>query len=90
MVKQAAGIAASLEAYSDRLTDEDQALVTLVKGLAEAVDESPGNAALWKEYRAAVATLSEVMARGDDDDTTAWRLSIQAPSGAKVGNPPKS
>jgi len=83
---QSAGIAATLAAYADRLTDEDAALVALATGLAEAVDESPGNAALWKELRAAIATLSEVMSRGVDDDTADLRATFLTPLRATMGD----
>jgi len=70
-----------------RLTDEDAALVAMVRNLATAVDQAPGMAALWKEFRAAIATLTEVGADDIDDDTLAFRVSIQTPSRPSLGHP---
>lgn len=56
-----------------------EALVAMVLGLAEAVDEDTANAALWRELRAAVTTLREATSDTDDDDTTAFILSIKTP-----------
>ena len=52
---------------------ECRLLVAQVEGLAEQVDESPGNAALWGQYRAAWLELREVTA-GDDSDREAREL----------------
>jgi hypothetical protein len=46
------------------LEDVDDALVEAVRSLARAVDSDPGNASLWREYRAVLADLREL---GDDD-----------------------
>lgn len=35
-----------------RLEDVDEAVVTAARTLARAVDDDPGNASLWREYRA--------------------------------------
>lgn len=46
------------------LTDADAALVAACRSLAAAVDDDPGKASLWREYREA---LSDLMARGAGD-----------------------
>lgn len=76
---------AALEA-AGRLSDTDAALVALCRNLASAVDAATGNAALWREFRAAVESLSQVGADDLDDDAAAFRVSIQTPGRAKVGN----
>lgn len=61
--------------------------MALARGLAAAVDAAPENAALWREYRAAVTTLTEVGADHDvDDDTQAFLLRIRTPMRSKVGD----
>ena len=77
-VEAAEATIAALEA-SGGLEEGDEALVELVRGLAAAVDESPANAALWREYRAAVASLREVGRGGTDDDTASWLLTVRTP-----------
>jgi len=70
-----------------RLGEGDEALMALARGLAAAVDAAPENAALWREYRAAVVALSEAGADGDaDDDTQAFLLSIRTPMRPTMGN----
>lgn len=39
------------------LRDQDAALVQVVQSLALAVDSEPGNASLWREFRAALDSL---------------------------------
>jgi hypothetical protein len=81
----------TIKALKHRLSDETEALVALARGLAAAVDADPGNAALWREYRAAVTALSEVGADSDiDDDTAAFLLALRSPVRAKVGDPKNS
>lgn len=46
-----------------RIETVDAALVAAVKCMAETLDESPGNAQLWKQYLDALARLIEA----DDD-----------------------
>lgn len=58
-----AGTIAALRA-AERLHAEHDAIVTAAASLAMAVDADPGNAALWREYRAVVNTLTEI---GGDD-----------------------
>lgn len=62
-----------------RLADEDQALLALSRGLAAAVDADPENAALWREYRAALVALSSAGSDNVDDDTRDFILSIRTP-----------
>ncbi len=56
-----------------RLTDDHAALLAIAEGMAQQLDnpplEQPNTAALWKEFRAAVASLVE--AGVDDSDSTA-------------------
>ena len=48
-------------------------------------------AALWKEYRTTVLALIEAGTPDDvDDDTAAFRLTIQTPVRAPVGHPEES
>lgn len=67
---------------------EHAAAVALAKSLAAAVDADPcrecgagQNAALWREYRAAVADLLREVGAGDDLDPDAqrFRIEIQTP-----------
>jgi hypothetical protein len=86
----ALGLERTLKALATHLEGTDEALVALARGLAAAVDAEPGNAALWREYRAAVAALSELGADDTDDDTRDFLLSIRTPGlRTKVGNPEK-
>jgi len=50
-----------------RLEPVDDALVTAFLGLAEAVESSPDNAALWGKYLDAGAALRRVGVDGDPD-----------------------
>jgi len=86
-----AGLERTIRALKSRLVEGDEALVALARGLAAAVDAAPENAALWREYRAAVTVLMEAGADGDaDDDTKAFLLAIRTPVRSKVGDPKKS
>lgn len=83
----------TIAALGERLTDEHQALVAMARSLAKAVDADPcgecgaaQNAALWKEMRATITTLTEVGADDLDDDTAQWRISIQTPRRASLGD----
>lgn len=81
------GLERTIKAMATRLGEADEALVALARGLAAAVDAAPENAALWREYRAAVTALSEVGIDSDvDDDTQAFLLALRSPVRAKVGN----
>jgi uncharacterized protein YjiS (DUF1127 family) len=71
----ARGLERTLRAIAGRLDDSHAALVALARGLAAAVDAEPGNAALWREYRATVVALGQVSA-----DTAAFLVSIRTPA----------
>jgi hypothetical protein len=83
----AVGLERTIKAMEARLDEMNEALVALARGLAAAVDAAPDNAALWREYRAAVTALMEVGSDGDiDDDTQAFLLALRTPVRPKVGN----
>ncbi|MPY86234.1 MAG: hypothetical protein GEV00_24110 [Actinophytocola sp.] len=66
----------------NRLTPADEALVTLARRLAAACDDDSGNASLWREYRASVATLSEVgRDDGDVDEAAEFAAAVSTPVG---------
>lgn len=60
-------------------SDVPEALLELALGLADAVDLDPGNASLWREYRAAVDSVMEVVNGSPDDSVAAFRLAIVTP-----------
>jgi site-specific recombinase len=76
----ARGLERTLRAIAGRLDDSHAALVALARGLAAAVDAEPGNAALWREYRATVVALGQVSAGEVDADTAAFLVSIRTPA----------
>lgn len=78
-VSNAAGLQKTLKALAGRLEDDDAALVALTRGLAAAVDADPDNAALWREYRAALAELTAIGAEDPDEDTRDFLLQIRTP-----------
>ena len=82
----AAGLERTIKALSPRLGEDDEALMALARGLAAAVDAAPDNAALWREYRAAVTTLTEAGAGDVDDETKDFLLTIRTPVRPKVGH----
>ena len=51
-----------------RLTSADAAIVQMVEGLADAVDNDPGNASLWREFRAGLETLRQIGLEGEQDE----------------------
>lgn len=89
MVKRKTGpVVAGLELTLDALdlADVDKALIALARGLAAAVDADPcpvcgagQNAALWREYRAALQALTEAGSGDADDDTRDFLIKIQTP-----------
>lgn len=85
----AQGLERTIKAFGERLGEDDEALVALARGLAAAVDADPANAALWREYRAAVTALREVGTAddGDDDDAKDWLLTIRTPVRTEVRHP---
>lgn len=91
-------LAAALEgaiaalAADGKLTDADAAAVEVARCMAVAVTFDPTNAALWREYRAAVAALMEAGDDEHDDGIETFRLSLSLPaapraSRTEVGNP---
>lgn len=50
-----------------RLEQIDSARVAAARALADAVDADPGNASLWREYRAALESLRQIGSDGTDD-----------------------
>lgn len=81
MVTNAAGLEKTLKALRSegRLDDNHAALVAMAKGLAQAVDSEPDNAALWREYRAVLVALSNAGSDNIDDDTRDFLLRIRTP-----------
>lgn len=74
------------------IDDTDAAAVEVARCMAVAVTLDPTNAALWREYRAAVAALMEAGADGSDDSVETFRLSLTLPAaprarGTEVGDP---
>jgi hypothetical protein len=62
-----------------RLEDIDEATVWVAVLLGEAVDADPTNAALWGQFRAAIADLRGVGAGGDDDALAQLLAGLGAP-----------
>lgn len=58
-----------------------KSLVQLCKSLARAVDSEPGNAALFREYRASLDDLRETATASLDSDAADFLISIQTPRG---------
>lgn len=82
-----------------KIRDDHAAGIALARALAAAVDADPcgkcgagQNAALWREYRAAVNDLLAALGAGDelDDDTKRFLVTVQTPRRAEVGDPPQS
>lgn len=67
-----------------RIESVDEALVAAALGLAAAVDAAPDNAALWRQYRGAVADLRGV---GSDGDPDAVQALLDELRGAEVRDP---
>lgn len=82
------GLEITLDAMN--LEPVDEALIAIATGLAEAVDADPKNAALWREFRAAVTELRKAGAGDVDDDTSQFLVSIRTPVFPKMGDSPKS
>lgn len=62
--------------------ESDAARLALVRSLADAVDSDPTNASLWREYRAAEASLRET-----DDTSTDEFTQLLAALSAEMGDP---
>lgn len=69
MAVNSAAVARTVEALrlEGKLSDRDAALVQVVESLASAVDMEPGNASLWREFRAALDSLMRVGEVNDDN-----------------------
>lgn len=65
MVSQRAELRKTVEALT--LGEEHAALVAYCEGLAEALDEFPERATLWREYRPALELLLRVGEVAEDD-----------------------
>ena len=64
------------------LEDADAATIDAVIGLAQAVDENPGNASLWDKYLAAISDLRSLNDGGGDQFNAAMAglfASVQHP-----------
>lgn len=59
--------------------DVPAAVLELALGLADIVDGEPSNAAMWREYRAAIGAVMEVVSGSDDDEAAAFREEIATP-----------
>lgn len=81
MNRAAAEVTVAALRASGAVEEPQEALVALVLGLASAVDKEPGNAALWREYRAAVQQLEGVGSGGVDDGYATLTLEVR---GTKV------
>lgn len=66
------------------------ATLELALGLADAVDRDTDNAALWREYRAALGSVMEVLDGSDDDDTAAFRDAVSVPASVRYITDAKS
>jgi hypothetical protein len=64
-----------------RVEDVDAAVVQMALGLAESVDADPGNAALWREYRAVEERLRGLGDGGSDDEFVRLLAELHAPVG---------
>jgi hypothetical protein len=64
-----------------RLEPIDRAVVVAAEALADAVDASPDNASLWREFRAALADLREVGRDDHGDDIGALLDGLRAEVG---------
>lgn len=87
-----AGLEKTLKALTaaGRLEDADQALVALARCLAAAVDAEPENAALAREYRAALVALLATGSDNIDDDSRDFLLQIRTPGlRPTMGDPKK-
>ena len=76
MSLNAAAVARTVEALrvAGRLRDEDAATVQMVESLALAVDSDPGNASLWREFRAALDSMMKLGEVNDDDADEITRI----------------
>ena len=92
MGRISAGLEATIAALlaESRLTEAHEGLIEVARGLAEAVEGELGNASLWREYRAALASLMEAESGGDDDETQSFLLTLRTPVGDGKNAKPKN
>lgn len=64
-----------------RVEDVDTALIFLLRGIVKAIQVDPFNAAMWRQYREALADLIGTESALDDDELQAW-----LEGGSKVGD----
>ncbi len=81
-MSNAAAVEVTLAALE--LGPEHQALEVAARSLAEAVDDNPDNASLWREYRQALATLDEVAPTTDVDTFGELRDVLEGRGNAEV------
>lgn len=74
---------ASVEALRGRLKPEHDALVAAVLNLADVLDSEVASDRLWREYRAALASLLEAASDtgGEDDADDAFASAVRTPMG---------
>lgn len=63
------------------LTMVPKALVEMVRTVAASVDADPANAAMVREFRAALNDLREAAMAAPDDDTAEFLFSVKTPRG---------
>lgn len=73
----------SAMANCGRIEDVDAAAVQALKSMAEALDDDPSKAALWREY---LNALAEVRRADDDADARLNKLLQEIGSSAPVGD----
>lgn len=93
------GLNKTLRTLDHKIRDDHAVAIALARSLAAAVDADPcldcgagQNAALWREYRAAVADLLRALGVGDelDDDTKQFHVTVQTPRRAEMGDTKES
>lgn len=68
-------------AIADQLSDADVALVEAVRGLADAVDNSPRSPGLWQQYLSALERLSGLAVVVEDDGQAEILQLLRSPLG---------
>ena len=67
-----------------KLRGEHAGVVAMVRGLAASVDLEPGNASLWREFRAALDTLRQIGLEGEDDEDEVQLIIAAIRGGSQV------
>ena len=78
--RQAIDVVIAALAAAGRLEPADEALVVAARSLAHAVDADPGNASLWREYRAIEQRLRST-GEGSTSGIEAALAALRAPVG---------